>query len=162
MIFSQRYCLMTGKEKFYELIATAGGLGKIGKMPGTLGSVLAFIIAIFLPVKWWVILITVVIGTISSENYQNRTGRKDPGEVVIDEVAGTWIAMYGLPAGFALPALFLFRVVDILKPVPVCSAEKLPGGLGIMADDVIGGIMVNVILVLINWLFLRGGFSFLS
>lgn len=152
---------MKGKERVCELVSTVGGIGKISKMPGTLGSIAAFLIAFLVPVKWWVILITLVIGIIVSENYQNMTGKKDPGEVVIDEVVGTWIAMYGLPSGFALPALFLFRIVDIIKPVPVCTVEKLPGGLGIMADDVVGGIMVNIILVTINWLFYRGGFSFL-
>ena len=67
--------------------------------------------------------------------------------------------MYGLPSGFFLPALFLFRVVDILKPFPINTAEKLPGGWGIMADDIVGGIIVNLILMLIRWLYLGGGWN---
>jgi len=67
--------------------------------------------------------------------------------------------MYGMPSGFFLPALFLFRVVDILKPFPVNASEKLPGGWGIMADDIVGGILVNLLLTFIRWLYIGGGWS---
>jgi phosphatidylglycerophosphatase A len=152
---------MKGKDLFCTLLATGGGLGRYSRMPGTLGSVAAFIVALVIPIPLWLIVITVVTGIYTSDEYQKRTGIKDPSEVIVDEIAGMWISMYALPAGFALPALFLFRVVDILKPVPVCTAEKLPGGLGIMADDVIGGIIVNLILIGVNWLYYQGGFAFL-
>ena len=61
-----------------------------------------------------------------------------------------WISLYALPASLSLPAFFLFRVVDILKPFPVSAAERLPGGVGIMADDVVGGVMVNLFLHFLN------------
>jgi phosphatidylglycerophosphatase A len=53
----------------------------------------------------------------------------------------------------------MFRVVDIIKPFPVRNMEKLPGGFGIMADDVCGGIMVNALLRALEWLFFNGGFA---
>ena len=78
-----------------------------------------------------------------------ESGVKDPGEVVIDEVAGMWIAL--LPAGLIwwqiLLAAMLFRLFDILKPGPVGWADKrLPGGLGIMADDLIAGALAALVL----------------
>ena len=76
---------------------------------------------------------------------------KDPGLVNWDEFLGQWIALYTLPhilwvyiAGF-----FLFRLFDIWKPVPVRTAERLPGGTGIMTDDVVAGVYANLVLQLI-------------
>ena len=68
---------------------------------------------------------------------------KDPGKVVIDEVAGTLITLSARPArlGEIFLGMALFRVFDILKPPPVRSLERLPGGTGIMADDVAAGIL---------------------
>ena len=68
--------------------------------------------------------------------------------------------MYGLSQGYLLPALFL-QNLDILKPFPVSAAEKLPGGWGIMADDIVAGIMVNVLLTAVRWLYFEGGLGFL-
>lgn len=85
--------------------------------------------------------------------------------MVIDEAVGVWISMIGHTvsfetAGFGVPALFLFRVFDILKPVPVSTAERLPGGFGIMADDVLAGVMANLTLWFLRWVFM--GQSFMS
>ena len=77
-------------------------------------------------------------------------GAEDPGAIVVDEAVGMWVSLYALPVSFSLPAFFLFRVVDILKPFPVSTAERLPGGVGIMADDVVGGVMVNLFLQFLN------------
>jgi phosphatidylglycerophosphatase A len=89
-------------------------------------------------------------------------GLSDPGEVVIDEVAGYWTSMLGLDSSNAIAAFFLFRVVDIVKPFPVDSMEKLPGGIGIMADDVCGGLIVNLILRLVSWMLFEDGFGAVS
>jgi len=130
-----------------ELISTFFGIGRYGKMPGTLGSLAALIIAVIIPVHWTAIITVILIGTWFSDRYSKRTGIKDPSEVVIDEVAGMWVSMYALPASYWVPAFVLFRVFDILKPFPVSMAEKLPGGVGIMADDIVAGVMVNLILL---------------
>ena len=87
-------------------------------------------------------------------------GDRDPGPVIVDEVLGMWLSLYGLPLTFVLPGFFLFRVVDILKPFPVSAAERLPGGIGIMADDAVGGVMVNLSLQAVNAYFLREGWLY--
>jgi len=88
------------------------------------------------------------------------TTEPDPGWVVIDEVAGQWIAMLALPgpsvAG-GLAALALFRLFDIAKPGPIGWAERLPGALGIMADDVLAGALAALVLALGELLLMRFG-----
>ena len=139
------------KIDFHEFIATLFGIGHFSKMPGTLGSVAAFIMALALrPVLWAAIIVVIIMGTWSSDRYSKRIEKKDPQEVVIDEVAGMWISMCALPTDYGLPAFVLFRIIDIVKPFPVNFAEKLPGGIGIMADDIVGGIMTWLILYAIK------------
>ena len=135
------------------LIATVGGVGYLTKMPGTLGSAVACGLYVFLPVHWAAILAVTVLGIWASDSYAKKTGVTDPGEVVIDEVVGMWLSLCAMPPTFIVPAFLLFRIVDIVKPIPVCTAEKLPGGWGIMADDVVGGLMTNLILQGIYWIF---------
>ncbi|MDR1979519.1 MAG: phosphatidylglycerophosphatase A [Synergistaceae bacterium] len=135
------------------LAATVGGAGYLTKMPGTVGSAVACVVYAFLPVPWWMILAVTLVGTWCADVYAGLKGISDPGEVVIDEVVGMWLSLWGLPMTFILPAFLLFRIVDIIKPIPVSTAEKLPGGWGIMADDVVGGVMTNLILQAIYWIF---------
>lgn len=130
-------------------------------MPGTVGSVVAFFLYALFPASLEVLLAVIIVGTWASHRYSEQIGVQDPKEVIIDEVAGTWIAMFGLPSGYFLPALFLFRILDILKPFPVNASERLPGGWGIMADDILAGFLVNVILSVVRWLYFGGGWSFL-
>lgn len=153
---------LPGNKDLPWFIATVGGLGFFTSMPGTLGSAAAFLVYAVWRVPVTVIMTVIALGTWASQAYSSREGVSDPREVIIDEVAGTWISMYGLSQGYLLPALFLFRVLDILKPFPVNAAEKLPGGWGIMADDIVAGIMVNVLLTAIKWLYFEGGFSFFN
>ncbi len=84
-------------------------------------------------------------------------GRKDPGEIVVDEIAGQSIALAGLhavlPAGAAVPlrwglvvlAFGLFRAFDILKPGPIDRLQSLPGGWGVMADDLLAGTLAGIL-----------------
>jgi len=130
-------------------------------MPGTVGSIAAFLVYPVIPVPILAIIGIIALGVWTSHRYALQEGKKDPKEVIIDEVAGTWIAMFGLPSGFSLPALFLFRILDILKPFPVNASEKLPGGWGIMADDIVAGLLANIILTVIRWLYFGGGWNFL-
>ena len=147
------------KFDFDELISTFFGIGRYSKMPGTLASAVALGIAIALlmagiQIHWTAIIAVIAIGTWCSDRNSRKTGDKDPPETVIDEVAGMWISIYALPVNYWIAAFIVFRVVDILKPFPVNITEKLPGGIGIMADDIVGGILVNLIL-LAAWTYLR-------
>jgi len=94
------------------------------------------------------------IGIISAEIVARELGRKDPSEVVMDEVAGQLIALIAVPAHwkYALAALILFRAFDIVKPPPVRQLEALRGGWGIMMDDVAAGLYTFIIMqVLVQW-----------
>ena len=135
------------------LVATVGGLGFLTRAPGTLGSAVAVVFYLICPVPWWGILAAGALGAWAANLCARERGADDPGFIIVDEVVGMWASLYAIPLAFTLPAFFLFRIVDIVKPFPVSSAEKLPGGLGIMADDVVGGVICNVILQAINWIF---------
>ncbi|MQX37553.1 phosphatidylglycerophosphatase A family protein [Roseospira navarrensis] len=124
--------------------------------PGTAGSLAA------LPFAWgfawaggpWGLLaaalVVFAVGLWASTVYARSVGRDDPGEVVIDEVAGQWLAL--VPAGLD-PVLFgvgfvAFRVFDIAKPWPVGWLDRMvPGGLGIMADDMAAGVYAAVVVL---------------
>jgi phosphatidylglycerophosphatase A len=154
----------SGARGFSYWLATAGGLGKLPKAPGTWGSLaglaLAYLfrnlefqtvrigsaeIPAFNPLFWWIVLSAA--GVWAAGRVERSTGRTDPQEVVVDEVSGQWLALLASPAmlsGLAgwksfLLGFILFRVFDITKPFPAGRAESLPGGWGIMADDWIAG-----------------------
>jgi phosphatidylglycerophosphatase A len=88
-------------------------------------------------------LIATLIGIPAATIVARESGREDPGHVVIDEVAGQLIALLFLPVDWphAILGLLLFRFFDILKPPPVRQLERLPGGTGIMMDDVAAGVL---------------------
>lgn len=146
---------------WYVWVASLFGLGFIPSgMPGTVSSAFACLVRIFADVPLWVILAVSAIGvyvTGKSETYFNR---KDPSFLNIDELPGMWLTIYALPQGFIIPGFFLFRLIDILKPWPVCTMEKLPGGWGIMADDILGGILGNIILQGFNAYFYHSGWLY--
>src|ERR1700752_2283112 len=116
------------------------GLGKPG--PGTWGSVAALLLWVafawglhptpitLLLVLFGGIVISIVVGVPAATIAARESGRNDPGFVVIDEVAGQWIALLGCPADWkhALMALILFRLFDITKPFPARQLERLPAG----------------------------------
>jgi len=83
-----------------------------------------------------------VLGVPAATIVERESGRTDPGFVVIDEVIGQWIALLGIPFDWrhGLIALVLFRIFDITKPFPVRRLERLPGGWGIVFDDVAAGL----------------------
>jgi phosphatidylglycerophosphatase A len=77
----------------------------------------------------------------------HRLGLKDPGLVVVDEIAGMWVTLLFLPFTPLVAALgfFAFRAMDVLKPWPARRFERLPGGWGIMADDLRAGVYANLL-----------------
>jgi phosphatidylglycerophosphatase A len=108
-----------------------------------------------------VALLITLIGIWAASRTEKLSGKKDPGKVVIDEVAGQYIALIALPFAsvtLALPllvlAFVLFRFFDIVKPYPARKLESLHGGLGIMADDVVAGIYAAIVVslaVVVSW-----------
>lgn len=138
------------------------GLGKPG--PGTWGSVAAALIwfavahfAYLSPIQAALMsaggaLLALLIGIPAATIVERESGCEDPGHVVLDEVCGQWIALAIVPANWAhvLLALLLFRFFDILKPWPARQLERLPGGAGIMLDDVAAGIYALVVFLLIH------------
>lgn len=146
------------------LMATFFGVGHMYPGPGTWASAVTvalwWIAAHFIAPGWHIpaaILIAVAVtllGIPPSTVVARESGREDPGFVVIDEVAGQIIALIGAPLSwnYLLAGFILFRSFDILKPFPLRRLEKLPGGTGIMMDDVGAGLYALVLLQL--WLHL--------
>jgi phosphatidylglycerophosphatase A len=97
-----------------------------------------------------VLVIVTIVGTWAADEAERALGGKDPGAIVVDEVAGMTLSIVAVaPTPAALVAGFvLFRVFDIVKPFPANAAQRLPGGLGIMLDDLIAGLYALVLLIL--------------
>ena len=139
------------KYPYYVWIASVCGLGFLPSgMPGTVSSAFACLVSAIVDVPMWAIVLVSVVGVYVTGKSEEYFGQKDPSFLNIDELPGMWLTIWLLPKGFIIPGFFLFRLIDILKPWPVSAMEKLPGGWGIMADDILGGIMGNIILQAIN------------
>jgi phosphatidylglycerophosphatase A len=140
--------------KWAFAIATFFGAGYGKPGPGTWGSVAAVLLwaayarflhptpHILLLALLAAIALSLLAGVPAATIAARESGREDPGFVVIDEVAGQWIALIGCPFDLrhALIALVLFRLLDITKPFPARQLENLPGGWGILFDDVAAGL----------------------
>lgn len=144
---------------FEKTIGSGLFTGYIPFASGTFGSLVAIFIYwipgfeqlhIILPI----IVILFIYGVYVSSKFENVYG-KDPSQCTVDEVVGTWIALVAIPKSFllTLTSFFIWRVLDIIKPFPARSSEKLPGGWGIMIDDVISGFYSLIIVRLIVYTF---------
>lgn len=130
------------------LFATAGFVGLAPLAPGTWGSAVAVGLLVLVrltggPLLELLLLAAVLaIGVWSASAAERHYGGRDPGAIVIDEVAGMWIALFWIPVAWSgiLVGFLAFRIFDILKPFPARAAERLPGGWGVMADDVVAGL----------------------
>jgi len=135
----------------WQFAATFFYLGKLPIAPGSWGSMGALILWIFLPLSYslqsTVIIILFSVGVISSKKMALDMDENDPSEVVIDEATGMGIALFMLPHSITMYiiAFILFRIFDIFKPSFIYRIQNLPGGWGIMIDDVLAGIFVWLI-----------------
>jgi phosphatidylglycerophosphatase A len=135
----------------WQFAATFFYLGKLPFAPGSWGSLGALILWIFLPSSYILQMIMIIllfsIGVISSKKMAAAMNDYDPSEVVIDEAVGMWIALFMLPHSIAIysMAFILFRIFDIFKPSYIYRVQNLPGGWGIMMDDVLAGIIAWLI-----------------
>ena len=129
-----------------RLVASFFGVGFFPVAPGTAGSAVALLIgAALMSGPQWLLPLGAVLAAVAGYRaipHAVADPNADPGWVVIDEVAGQWVAMLGL-AGISatgLAAAFLgFRILDVWKPGPVGWADRQPGVFGIMADDILAG-----------------------
>ena len=144
---------------FHKLISTSLGIGYIGKGAGTVAAVAC-------SVCWYLawqngyqlvpsLIVTAVITLIGiwSSGIVSTIWGEDPARVVIDEVSGMCISLLFVPVSikYVVCALILFRFFDIVKPLYIRKLERLPGGWGIMLDDVLAGIYANIILQAAIW-----------
>ncbi len=144
-------------KRLAKFLATVAGAGYTPMLPGTAGTVVAVPLALALAAvadHWGAaayltaLLAVVVLALWSSGVMARETGQHDPSVVVVDEVAGYLLAMAFLAPTWEhlLAAFLLFRLFDITKPPPCRRMEKLAGGLGIVADDLVAGIYANLAL----------------
>ena len=132
-----------------HLLAFGFGAGLSPKAPGTMGTIVAVLIYLLLPsmppiIYAGLILLSFVFGIWICAKTAEDLGVHDHGGIVWDEFVGYWITMFMAPSGlfWVLLGFVLFRLLDIFKPWPIKWADKeLAGGLGIMLDDVLAGIM---------------------
>jgi phosphatidylglycerophosphatase A len=134
------------------LIATAGGAGRAPVAPGTVGSALAALLLWLVPfsragVVLFLVAVTLV-GAWAAGRAERALGVKDPAVIVIDEVAGMTLAVVAFPltAPVLVTGFALFRLFDVAKPFPAGRAQRLPGGLGVMVDDLVAGLYALAIL----------------
>jgi phosphatidylglycerophosphatase A len=144
---------------FEKIIGSGFYTGYIPVASGTFGSAAALIIYLIPGFEnLWIIcpaiLILFIYGVFVSGKFEKLYG-KDPAECTVDEVVGTWIVLIALPKTILIIAtsFFIWRLLDIIKPFPAGKSEHLPGGWGIMVDDVISGIYTLIILHLIVYQF---------
>lgn len=141
-------------DRLAELLATWFGCGYSPVAPGTVGTLGALPLYALLraggrPALLAGALATTAVGVWSSGRVAARRGLKDPQVVVIDEVAGVLLALAFAPPTRAgvTAAVLLFRTFDIAKPWPIRKLEALPGGWGVMMDDIAAGAVSAAILV---------------
>jgi phosphatidylglycerophosphatase A len=135
-------------------VATCGYLGYVPVAPGTFGSALG--LAVFFAVRSsgsvaleiGVVVLVFVVGLWCGTIAEHHFGGVDPGPVVLDEVLGMLITLALLPVNTtgAIVGFIVFRVLDVLKPWPSAQFERLPGGLGVMADDAMAAIYGNLVM----------------
>ena len=148
---AERSCPAGLGSQLARWIATAGGLGYAPVAPGTVAS---------LPVAlavWWLApgdiallvatAVVAVVGIWAAGREEERSGAKDPSAIVIDEVAGMLLACYSHPRTllWVLGLFVAFRVFDVLKPFGIHRLQALPGGVGVVVDDLVAGLYASVL-----------------
>jgi len=175
-MFEQRVEKRKLGDVFALAIATCG-VGYLPIAPGTWGSLVAvaiFLLArilesriktaflqsdastemldrFFFAINLILVAIIVAVGIWAADRAAKLLDKKDPSEVVIDEVMGQFITFLFVPLtigyGFVLAGFLLFRFFDIFKPYPIDALQKLKGGWGICADDILAGIYAGIVLL---------------
>jgi len=148
-------------ERLAVLVATLGPVGRVPVAPGTAGSAVAalFLWVVPLPAPAhaaWLAAV-VVVGTWAAHRAAPALGAKDPGAIVIDEVAGMTLTMLTVPITPAtlVTGFLLFRAFDVVKPPPARASQAIPGGVGVVIDDLVAGLYAFLALaavrVVLGW-----------
>lgn len=147
-------------------LATIGPVGYWGKAPGTNGSVVGLLVYTVLfhgqPLLLQLVLAVILAcaAIVICDEAERRLFKRDPGEIVLDEVVAMPLVFLGLSETMVLTGhiwifmvigFLLFRILDILKPFGIARLQHLPGGQGVVVDDLVAGIVAAVILRLILW-----------
>jgi phosphatidylglycerophosphatase A len=142
---------------FGVLVSTCGYVGYVPVAPGTAGSLLG--LGLYAFVRWcdvwgleiFVILAITILGIWSASVGERYFERKDPGYIIIDEVAGILFTFLFLPVTWigAIIGFLVFRFFDIVKPFPVRQTERLPGGWGVMFDDLVAAVYSHLVIRLL-------------
>jgi phosphatidylglycerophosphatase A len=138
------------------LVATVGGAGYARVAPGTVGSGVAVLLLWLVPFSRAGLVVffaaVIVAGTWAAQRAERILGVKDPGAIVIDEVAGMTLAVVTFP--LTAPVLgvgfVLFRLFDITKPFPARASQRIAGGAGVMLDDLVAGLYALGVLALLR------------
>lgn len=152
---------MKNRKKEILFLATGFYVGYIPFAPGTFGSLVGLPFCLLLgltgtKVAFFLTLLFICFAIGIAHQAEKYLQKKDPGLIVIDEMAGIMVTFLAIPfnAETAVLGFYIFRILDIAKPAPIRYLEKhLPGGAGIVLDDVAAGIFANLILrsILIFW-----------
>ena len=147
-------------DNIWHQIATLGPIGHMRPAPGTLGSLVGIISGVaFMQISSYLlefaILIVIFVGIKAADIYCRDMGKKDASEVIIDEVAGQWLPLLVIPTDQSWPAycawvllaFVLFRFFDITKLGPIGMAERIAGGAGVIADDLVAGVFAGIVVL---------------
>lgn len=133
-----------------KILATGFGSGYFPRIPGTAGSLAAAMVTYYLPVEVWQLVLFCLAGVYICGQAEKILGCHDSPHIVFDEFCGMFIAAWGLRSpGLVLAAFVLFRFFDMAKPLFINRLQELPGGWGVMADDIAAGAAARLILALV-------------
>jgi phosphatidylglycerophosphatase A len=144
----------------WRTIATFFGLGFFPVAPGTLASLAVLLLyryllsGLALPYIFLILLFLLALGLPAASAYSAELKKSDPRRIVIDEAAGQFLVFISVSPDWKsiIIGFLLFRLFDIIKPFPIRKLETLPGGWGIMADDMAAAVMAKALLHLFVYL----------
>jgi phosphatidylglycerophosphatase A len=149
-------------KKISVFIATGFGAGYLPRIPGTYGTIVGVFISMivyfifgdnFQFANAALFAVTLPPAIYLSGKAEKHFAEKDAHQIVIDEMSGFWLSILFHPFSFQLiiAAFLLFRFFDIVKPFPVCSIQKIRGGFGVVADDLVAAVYVNLVLIALRY-----------